>query len=45
MKVDQVILVYEDDLLNVSKETLNRYLLPLTILNNSKNLDNIILLY
>ena len=45
MKVDQVILVYEDDLLNVSKETLNRYLLPLTILNNSKDLDNIILLY
>lgn len=45
MRADQVILVYEDDLLNVSKETLNRCLLPLTILNNSKNLDNIILLY
>ena len=45
MRADQVILVYEDDLLNVSKETLNRYLLPLTALNNGKNLDNIILLY
>lgn len=45
MRADQVILVYEDDLLNVSEETLNRYLLPLTILNNSKDLDNIILLY
>ena len=44
MRADQVILVYEDDL-DLSEETLNKYLLPLTILNNSKNLDNIILLY
>lgn len=45
MRADQVILVYEDDLLNVSKETLNKYLLPLTFHHNGKNLDNIILLY
>ena len=45
MRADQVILVYEDDLLNVSKETLTRYLLPLTSHHNGKDLDNIILLY
>lgn len=45
MRADQVILVYEDDLLNVSEETLNKYLLPLTSHHNGKNLDNIILLY
>ena len=45
MKVDQVILVYEDDLLKVSEETLNRYLLPLTAHHNGEDLDNIILLY
>lgn len=45
MRADQVILVYEDDLLNVSEETLNRYLLPLTSHHNGKDLDNIILLY
>ena len=44
MRADQVILVYEDDL-DLSEETLNKYLLPLTSHHNGKNLDNIILLY
>ena len=44
MRVDKVILVYEDDL-DLSEETLNKYLLPLTSHHNGKNLDNIILLY
>ena len=44
MRADQVILVYEDGL-DLSEETLNKYLLPLTSHHNGKNLDNIILLY
>ena len=44
MRADQLILVYEDDL-DLSEETLNKYLLPLTSHHNGKNLDNIILLY